>query len=112
MQERAPRAEQRRLDLSLRTEPDLAMDAFFEGLIHRAATLDELLSSDFEILPGQKSDVERAALRLAEWCRSSASGDWLLFNRRLERDGLSFVRALPRLATMRRRVSASTPQWI
>jgi hypothetical protein len=79
------------------------MDPFFDRLIYRAATVDELLSSDFDALPGQKPDAERAAERLAEWCRSCASGDWSLFNQRLERDGLSFAQVLPRLATVRRR---------
>jgi hypothetical protein len=75
------------------------MDPFFKRLIIRAATVDELLSDRFEPLPGQKPDAERAARRLAEWCRSCASGDWSLFNGRLERDGLSFAQVLPRLAT-------------
>ena len=65
------------------------MDAFHERLMVRAATIDELLSDAFEQLPGQKSDTDLAARRLAAWCRSSASGDWSLFARRLERDGLS-----------------------
>ena len=30
------------------------MDEFYERLIVRAATIDELLSDDFEPLPGQK----------------------------------------------------------
>ena len=64
------------------------MDAFYERLIVRAATIDELLSDDFEPLPGQKGDADLAARRLAAWCRSSASGDWSLFERRLDRDGL------------------------
>ena len=64
------------------------MDAFYERLIVRAATIDELLSDDFEPLPGQKGDADLAARRLAAWCRSCASGDWSLFGRRLDRDGL------------------------
>ena len=60
------------------------MDAFYERLIVRAATIDELLSADFEALPGQKGDADLAARRLAAWCRSCASGDWLLFGRRLD----------------------------
>ena len=50
------------------------MDAFYERLIVRAATIDELLSADFEPLPGQKGDTDVAARRLAAWCRSCASG--------------------------------------
>jgi type 2 lantibiotic biosynthesis protein LanM len=88
------------------------MDPFFERLIYRAATIDELLSDNFDGLPGQKPDAERAALRLAEWCRACASGDWSLFNRRLERDGLSFAQVLPRLATVRRAPAAPMPGWV
>ena len=44
------------------------MDAFHERLIVRAATIDELLSNDFEALPGQKADADVAAHRLAAWC--------------------------------------------
>ena len=88
------------------------MDAFYERLLVRAATIDELLSDDFEALPGQKDDAELAARRLAAWCRASASGDWSLFGRRLERDGLTIGQVLGKFATVRRRVSASRPQWI
>ena len=88
------------------------MDAFYERLIVRAATIDELLSDDFEPLPGQKGDTDLATRRLAAWSRSAASGDWSLFGRRLERDGLAIAQALTRLATVRRKASASTPAWI
>ena len=88
------------------------MDAFYERLIVRAATIDELLSDDFEPLPGQKGDADLAARRLAAWCRSCASGDWSLFGRRLERDGLAIGQVLTRFATVRRKASASTPAWI
>jgi hypothetical protein len=88
------------------------MDGFFDRLIARAATIDELLSDAFEPTPGQKSDADVAARRLAAWCRSCASGDWSLFNRRLERDGLSFAEVLARFATVRRTPSASPPEWI
>ena len=84
----------------------------FERLLVRAATIDELLSDDFETLPGQKGDTDLAARRLAAWCRACASGDWALFARRLERDRLSFDQVLPRLATVRRRASAATPLWL
>ena len=88
------------------------MDAFFERLIVRAATIDELLSDDFEPLPGQKGETDLAARRLAAWCRSCASGDWSLFSRRLARDGLAFDEVLTRFATVRRKASASPPAWI
>ncbi|MGA8498534.1 MAG: type 2 lanthipeptide synthetase LanM family protein [Xanthobacteraceae bacterium] len=87
------------------------MDAFYERLAVRAATLDEVLSDDFEPLPGQKGDADLAARRLAAWCRACASGDWSLFGRRLERDGMAFAPVLARLAAVRR-TSAALPSWI
>jgi hypothetical protein len=52
------------------------MDAFYERLIFRTATFDELLSGDFEPVPGQKGDTDLAARRLAAAAtgRSSAGG--------------------------------------
>src|ERR1700722_15731577 len=88
------------------------MDAFYEGLIVRAATIHELLSADFEPLPGQKGDTDLAGRRLAAWGRSCASGDWSLFERRLLRDGLTIAQALPRCASIRRTPSAAPPPWI
>src|SRR5271169_1249386 len=88
------------------------MEAFYERLIVRAATIDELLSADFEPLPGQKGDADLAARRLAAWCRSCASGDWSLFEQRLERDQLSIGDVLARFATVRRGASVSTPAWV
>jgi class II lanthipeptide synthase len=88
------------------------VDAFFERLIVQAATIDELLSDDFEALPGQKGYADLAARRLAAWCRSSASGDWALFARRLDRDRLSMGDVLAKFATVRRRASAASPAWI
>src|SRR5476651_1107430 len=87
------------------------MDAFHKRLIVRAATIDELLSDDFEPLPGQKGDADIAARRLAAWCRSCASGDWSLFGRRLDRDGLAFAPVLARLAAVRR-ASAALSSWL
>lgn len=85
--------------------------AFHESLIARAATIDELLSDTFESLPGEMRDSDQAARRLAAWCRASAGGDWSLFARRLERDGLSIDRVLARLATVRRSAGAPIPRW-
>lgn len=91
---------------------DQTMDAFHERLMVRAATIDELLSDDFEPLPGQKGDSDLAARRLAAWCRASASGDWVQFGRRLERDGWDFAGVLSRFASVRRASSAAMPAWI
>ena len=88
------------------------MDAFYERLILRAATIDELLSDAFEPLPGQKDASDLAARRLAAWCQASASGDWSLFARRLERDGWSIVQVLERLATVRRSATDAAPAWV
>ncbi len=88
------------------------MSDFFERLIVRAATIDELLSDDFETLPGQKSDTDKVGRRLAAWCRSSASGDWSLFLRRLERDGLGIGHVLERLGSVRHNPTAPRPAWI
>jgi type 2 lantibiotic biosynthesis protein LanM len=88
------------------------MDAFFARLIERVATIDELLSDDFESLPSLKGDDELAAQRLAAWCRSCANGDWSLFGRRLHRDKLTNDQVLTRFATGRRKSSISPPAWI
>src|SRR5437870_3458216 len=87
------------------------MDHFFERFAIRAATIDELLSDAYEVLPGQKSAADIAARRLAAWCRSSASGDWTLFSQRLIKDGLSFERILPRFAVVRRNPNIPLPSW-
>ena len=82
-----------------------------EDLTTRAATVDELLSEDFESLPALKRDTDLAAKRLAAWCDSSSSGDWELFERRLRRDGYTMAGVLARFAAARRRPSAPMPQW-
>jgi type 2 lantibiotic biosynthesis protein LanM len=100
---------------AVNTKPQRAgdrMEAFYHRLMVRAATIDELLTDAFEPLPGQKDDADVAARRLAAWCRSCAGGDWALFERRLERDGLSIGQVLARFATVRRKASAPTPVWI
>ena len=89
------------------------MDAFFERLIVQTATIDELLSDDFEALcRGRKA---MPIWLPGGWPRGAsrrASGDWSLFARRLDRDGLSIGEVLAKFATVRRRASASVPAWI
>jgi type 2 lantibiotic biosynthesis protein LanM len=98
-------------DIENRTDGD-RIAAFCDRFVVRAATLDERMSDDFEPLKGQKRDADLAATRLAAWCRSSASGDWRLFGRRLARDGLTFDQVLSRLATVRRGSDgAAPPLW-
>jgi type 2 lantibiotic biosynthesis protein LanM len=86
--------------------------AFYDGLILRTATLDEILSDEFVPLSGEKCDADLAVRRLASWCRCAASGDWSLFSRRLARDGLSYEQVLPQLATVRPAACATRPAWI
>ncbi|HEY7243596.1 MAG TPA: type 2 lanthipeptide synthetase LanM family protein [Xanthobacteraceae bacterium] len=88
------------------------MEAFFSRLMLRASFIDELLSDEFEALPGQKSDADAAARRLAAWCRACASGDWAIFARRLERDRLSIAHALAKFATVRRSPCTPPPAWL
>jgi type 2 lantibiotic biosynthesis protein LanM len=88
------------------------VNAFYERLSLRAASVDELLSDDFQPAPGQKMDADLAARRLAAWCRASASGDWTLFGRRLERDGLTAGDVLARFSAVRRNAQASQPLWL
>jgi len=88
------------------------VDAFYQRLVVRAATLDEILSNAFEPLSGQKDDADLATRRLAAWCRSCAAGDWSLFGRRLQRDALDYGSVLTRLATVRRRAELPAPVWL
>src|SRR5690349_24998751 len=88
------------------------MDAFYERLIVRAATIDELLSDDFESPPGEKGDPDLADRRLAAWAQSSAGGDRSLFVQRLRRDGWATDDLLAKFATIRRKRSALQPAWV
>jgi type 2 lantibiotic biosynthesis protein LanM len=88
------------------------MDAVYERLIVRAATIDELLSGGFEALPRQKREADLAARRLAAWCRACASGDWSLFGRRLQRDGWSTDQVLAKFAGVCRSPGVALPPWI
>ena len=71
-----------------------------------------ILSGASDQLPGQKGDSDLAARRVATWCRSCASGNWSLFVRRLERDGLSIEDVLAKFATVRRNATWPTPAWL
>lgn len=87
------------------------MGKFFQRLLLRAATTDELLSQAFVSLPGEKSDTDGAALRLSAWCRFSASGNWGLFSRRLARDGLALTDVLERFSTVCGNSTVPPPLW-
>lgn len=88
------------------------MDSYFERLVIRSATIDELLSDRFEVLPGQKTDSELATYRLGAWCRAAASGDWGLFERRLKRDKLNLSDVLAKFASVRLSSTAAAPWWL
>ncbi|MGH7485198.1 MAG: hypothetical protein ACREMY_06275, partial [bacterium] len=62
--------------------------AFYERLLLRAATIDELLSDDFALASGEGT-ANAADRRLAAWRRAAANEDESLFERRLRRDGLT-----------------------
>jgi class II lanthipeptide synthase len=88
------------------------VDAFYQRLGLRAATIDELLSDAFEGSPEMAADADLAARRMAGWLRAGAAGDAPLFARRLMRDELSQVEIENRFARTRRRASAPYPRWI
>jgi type 2 lantibiotic biosynthesis protein LanM len=88
------------------------VDAFFERMAMRAATIDELLSDAFEPVPDQHGDADLAGRRLAAWRQACAAADPSLFERRLERDRLSIGRVMERFGAVRRAGSAAAPAWI
>jgi hypothetical protein len=79
------------------------MDAFYQRLSVRAATIDEVLSDALAGPPDPTLDAELASRRLAAWRQSCAAGDPSLFARRLARDGLSAAAVESRFAAKLRR---------
>ena len=88
------------------------MDALYDRLRLRAATIDELLSDAFTALPSATADTELTGRRVAAWCRASAAGDEALFARRLARDGLTVDRLRQRFAAARPNPATSPAAWI
>jgi type 2 lantibiotic biosynthesis protein LanM len=82
-----------------------------QQVLINAATIDELLSSNYLTQIGQKDSTDRAALRLAAWCRSASSGDWGLFSKRISRDNLSIEQILARFAEVRHSPNSPQPAW-
>lgn len=80
-------------------------------LLTNAATIDEILGPSYQPQLGQKDSTDRAALRLAAWCRSASSGDWGLFFKRTSRDNLLIEDILPRLADVRYSPEGPPPKW-
>jgi len=88
------------------------VEAFYQRLSLRAATIDELLSDAFEVSPESAADSTLAAQRMAAWRRACAAGDPSLFARRLVRDGLAPTEIENRLIRSQRRSTAQCPRWI
>ena len=92
-----------------------SVEAFYQRLSLRAATIDELLSDAFAVAPDAAVDCDLsarlAAQRLAAWRQSSAAGDVSLFARRLARDGLSGGEVESRFTGAQRR-PAPHPAWL
>lgn len=87
------------------------MNSFLQNLYIKTANFEEIFSDEFQSLAGQKQDSDKAALRLAAWCRATASGNWQLFNKRLSRDGLSIEDAITKFSTVKAQFS-KTPEWL
>ncbi len=79
-------------------------------ILARATSIDELLSATYRTRPGRRCDAELANRRLAAWCQAAANGDWALFERRLDRDGLCTGDVLDRFAGAER--VAPPSQWM
>jgi hypothetical protein len=88
------------------------VDDFWRSFAVRAATFDEVLSSEFDAAKGKKADAGPAAQRLAAWCRSSASGDWNLFEKRLARDDLTLAQVLTRFGSAQPQNGSTPPNWL
>lgn len=86
--------------------------AFNTSLIFRAYTFDELLSLGLIHKENENIQVEIAEKRVASWCKSSASGDWKLFEKRLAKDGLQLSDVLSHFSYTFLPDSQSTmPDW-
>jgi type 2 lantibiotic biosynthesis protein LanM len=94
-----------------RPRSEKPVDAFYERLLLRAATIDELLSDDFAAAGGTVS-ADAADRRLAAWRRAAANDDENLFERRLRRDGLTVAQAQARFSAVRRKTGTGVPAWI
>jgi type 2 lantibiotic biosynthesis protein LanM len=91
---------------------EVAVDAFYDRLRLRAATIDELLSDAFVALPGADADDGLSDRRVAAWRRASAAGDEALFARRLARDGLTVDWLHQRFAAARPNPAVPAPGWV
>jgi type 2 lantibiotic biosynthesis protein LanM len=77
-----------------------------------ALTIDELLSSAYEVLPEHERDAQLAQQRLARWIAIGADGVEANFAKRLARENRSREWMLERLGGVRRRAGFSEPDWV
>ena len=84
---------------------------FNEQFLTAAATIDEVLSDSYIPLSTGKSASDLAALRLSAWCKAACSGDWSLFSKRLQKDGLKITDVLTRFSNVRFNNSKILPDW-
>jgi type 2 lantibiotic biosynthesis protein LanM len=89
----------------------LKEDYFNEQFLTAAATIDEVLSDLFVPLPTGKNTTDEAALRLSAMCKSACNGDWNLFSKRLQKDGLTIADVLARFSNVSYNNSKPLPDW-
>lgn len=77
-----------------------------------ALTIDELLSSAYEVLPEHERDAQLAQKRLERWIAIAADGVEANFTKRLERENRSREWVLERLGGVRRRAGIPEPDWV
>ena len=87
-------------------------DTLLQYVELQALSLDELFTSAYESEPAVKSRTDLACKRLSDWCKSSANGDWTIFNERLARDDLRLHSVLEKLSGVRRSEHYAEPPWL
>src|ERR1700733_8892274 len=91
-------------------EGAITADPFYQRLILRTATIDELFSDDVAPLNEPYGDTDLASRRLAAWRAASTGSDQPLFERRLARDGRSIADVMARFGPIGR--NAPPPPWL
>lgn len=77
-----------------------------------ALTIDELMSSAYEVLPEHEQNAHLAQQRLVRWITISADGVDANFTKRLEKENRSIDWVLQRLAGVKRRAGLPEPEWV
>lgn len=89
----------------------LRFDPLFD-FEHRALTIDDVLSRDYEALPVEDRDYRLAESRMTRWISISADGNQENFQKRASRLSWSREELLNRFAGVRRRPNVVEPQWV